>query len=100
MLRKVVLEVAPEASEQIENGAAAYFANGVFARIEPNEQEVLVHFLKGGQLPSASELPGEGEARSLRFRSVEELRENVLRKVVREAVMLNMSSSATPQAQA
>jgi hypothetical protein len=98
LLRKVVLEVAPEASEQIENGAAAYFANGVFARIEPTEHEVLVRFLKGGKLPSASELPGEGDSRALSFKTVAELRENVLRKVVREAVMLNMSTSAAEAA--
>ncbi|MFO0597554.1 MAG: DUF1801 domain-containing protein [Myxococcaceae bacterium] len=99
-LRALVLEVAPEASEQIENGAAAYFANGVFARIEPGEHEVLVRFLKGGQLPSAGELSGEGETRALTFKNVEELKETVLRKVVREAVMLNLSSSGAPTAQA
>lgn len=99
MLRKVVLEVAPEASEQIENGAPAYFANGVFARIEPGEHDVLVRFLKGGKLPSASELPGDGDARVITFQDADALKETVLRKVVREAVMLNLSDSAT-QAQA
>lgn len=103
MLRKVVLEVAPEASEQIENGAPAYFANGVFARIEPGEHDVLVRFLKGGKLPSASELPGDGDARVITFQDADALKETVLRKVVREAVMLNMSDSvadATPVPQA
>jgi hypothetical protein len=96
-LRKLVLEAAPEASELLEDGAPAYFANGVFARIEPNEREVLVKFLKGGQLPSASELPGEGDQRSLSLTDVNELKESVLRKLVREAVMLNLSQ---PQASA
>ncbi|MBL8912113.1 MAG: DUF1801 domain-containing protein [Archangium sp.] len=101
MLRKVVLEVAPEASEQIENGAPAYFANGVFARIEPGEHDVLVRFLKGGKLPSASELPGDGDARVITFQDADALKETVLRKVVREAVMLNLSDSAsTPTAEA
>ncbi|HEY0882006.1 MAG TPA: DUF1801 domain-containing protein [Archangium sp.] len=94
-LRKLVLEAAPEASELLEDGAPAYFANGVFARIEPNEREVLVRFLKGGQLPSASELPGEGDQRSLSLTDVNQLKESVLRKLVREAVMLNLSQ---PQA--
>ncbi|HEY0880857.1 MAG TPA: hypothetical protein VGD87_04965, partial [Archangium sp.] len=66
-------------------------------RIEPNEREVLVKFLKGGQLPSASELPGEGDQRSLSLTDVNELKESVLRKLVREAVMLNLSQ---PQASA
>ncbi|HEY1087058.1 MAG TPA: DUF1801 domain-containing protein [Archangium sp.] len=96
-LRKLVLEAAPEASELLEDGAPAYFANGVFARIEPNEREVLVKFLKGGQLPSASELPGDGDQRSLSLTDVNELKESVLRKLVREAVMLNLSQ---PQASA
>jgi hypothetical protein len=103
LLRKIVLEVAPEASEQLDHGAPAYFVNGVFARIEPGEREVLVRFLKGGELPSAAELGGEGEVRTMAFQNESDLRETVLRKVVREAVMLNLSrggsaASSVPQA--
>lgn len=87
-LRKLVLDAAPEASELLDDGAPAYFANGVFARIVPSEREVLVKFLKGAQLPSAGELSAEGE---LSLTEVSELKENVLRKIVREAVMLNLS---------
>ena len=86
-LRKLVLEAAPEASEMLEDGSPAYFANGVFARIEPREREVLVRFLKGDQLPSASELTGD----AITLTSVAELKDSVLRKLVREAVMLNLS---------
>lgn len=92
-LRRLVLEAAPEASEQLDDGAPAYFANGVFARIEPKEREVLVRFLKGGQLPSAEALQGD----TMTLSTVDELKETVLRKLVREAVMLNMSA---PQPQA
>ena len=92
-LRRLVLEAAPEASELLEDGSPAYFANGVFARIVPSEREVLVKFLRGGALPSAGELPaGEGEAREISLTSLSEIKENVLRKLVREAVMLNMST--------
>ncbi|MFT3709434.1 MAG: DUF1801 domain-containing protein [Archangium sp.] len=103
LLRKVVLEVAPEASEQIEDGAPAYFVNGVFARIEPGEHDVLVRFLKGGKLPSANELSGDGDARVISFHDADTFKESVLRKVVREAVLLNLSdvpSVAAPQAEA
>jgi hypothetical protein len=101
LLRKVVLEVAPEASEKIEDGAPAYFANGVFARIEPGEHDVLVRFLKGGSLPSANELSGDGEARVISFHDADSFKESVLRKVVREAVMLNLSDSpAVPHVEA
>ncbi len=94
-LRRLVLEAAPEASELLDDGSPAYFANGVFARIIPSEREVLVKFLRGGDLPSASELTGEG---AIALSSVEELKETVLRKLVREAVMLNLSTPAPAQA--
>lgn len=95
-LRRLVLEAAPEASELLDDGSPAYFANGVFARIVPSEREVLVKFLRGGHLPSAGELTGDGESRSLSLTSLAELKENVLRKLVREAVMLNMSLPIVP----
>jgi hypothetical protein len=90
-LRRLMLDAAPEATERLEDGAPAYFANGVFARIEPKEREVLVKFMHGGQLPSAAGLPGEGDSRVVSLASLEELKESVLRKLVREAVMLNLS---------
>ena len=65
------------------------------ALLDLSEREVLVKFLRGGALPSAGELPpGEGEARSISLTSLSEIKENVLRKLVREAVMLNMSLPA------
>jgi hypothetical protein len=97
-LRRLVLESAPEASELLEDGSPSYFANGVFARIIPSERSVLVKFLRGGHLPSANELVGDGETRTLSLSSLEELKETVLRKLVREAVMLNLSTPVTVQA--
>jgi hypothetical protein len=91
-IRKLVLEAAPEASEKLDDGAPAYFANGVFARIEPAERSVLVRFLKGGQLPSASELQGD----TVSLTSVDDVKHAVLQKLVREAVLLNLSPA--PQA--
>lgn len=90
-LRRLMLDAAPEATERLEDGAPAYFANGVFARIEPKEREVLVKFMRGGQLPSAAELPADGDSRVVSLSSLAELKESVLRKLVREAVMLNLS---------
>ena len=89
-LRRLVLEAAPEASELLDDGSPAYFANGVFARIIPSEREVLVKFLRGDDLPSASELSNG----AISLTSIEELKETVLRKLVREAVMLNLSMPA------
>lgn len=93
-LRRLVLEAAPEASELLDDGSPAYFANGVFARIIPSEREVLVKFLRGDDLPSKGEL-SDG---AISLTTVEELKETVLRKLVREAVMLNLSTPAPAQA--
>lgn len=93
-LRRLVLEAAPEASELLDDGSPAYFANGVFARIIPSEREVLVKFLRGDDLPSKGELIGG----AISLTSVEELKETVLRKLVREAVMLNLSMPPAAQA--
>lgn len=94
-LRKIVLDSAPEAVEFLQKDAPAYFAQGVFARIEPQESEVLVKFLRGSYLPSAEGLSGDGETRTLALSSVEELKSSVLKKLVREAVMLNLSTVST-----
>ena len=90
-LRQLVLDAAPEAKELLEGDSAAYAANGIFARIEPSERAVLVRFLRGGRLPSASELEGEGDERALSLSSPDALRATVLQKLVREAVMLNLA---------
>lgn len=89
-LRALFLESAPEAVELFEESSAAYFAEGVFARIEPQDRAVIVRFLRGHELPSSAELSGTGPARTLVVSSVDELRTDVLRKLVREAVMINL----------
>jgi hypothetical protein len=92
-LRSLFLESAPEATELIENSAPAYFAHGVFARIEAQDRAVLVRFLRGNELPSSSELAAEGDTGTLLVSSVEDLKAEVLRKLVREAVMINLNHS-------
>ena len=99
-LRAILLESAPEAIEFLEHETPSYFAGGVFARIEPTEREVLVRFLRGGSLPSSSELGGSGEERTIALASLEEVRAEVLKKLVREAVSFNLSSGAEAKAQA
>lgn len=99
-LRAIVLESAPEALEFLEHENPSYFARGVFARIEPTEREVLVRFLRGGSLPSSGELGGIGEERVLKLSSLRELKTEVLQKLVREAVALNLASGAQMPAEA
>jgi hypothetical protein len=99
-LRSILLESAPEALEFLEHETPSYFARGVFARIEPKEREVLVRFLRGGSLPSSGELKGHGEERTLKLTSLEELKTEVLKKLVREAVAFNLSVAGQTRAEA
>jgi hypothetical protein len=94
-LRRIMNEAAPNAVEFLEKNAAAYDANGVFARIEPHESRVLIKFMKGGLLPSADALESvEGDERTLALDDVTKIQQDVLKKLVREAVLHNLKSRA------
>jgi hypothetical protein len=89
-LRAIVRAAAPEARELLDPNGPAYDANGLFARIEASDREVMVTFLRGAQLDApGGALSGEGTARALAVRSIEDVRESVLRALVRQAVLLN-----------
>jgi hypothetical protein len=88
-LRQLMLESAPEAVEMLQQQNPAYYAQGVFARIEPKEREVMVRFLRGSRLPSGAGLAGDGENRDLVV-TAEDLKTSLLTKLVREAVSLNL----------
>lgn len=90
-LRQLVRDAAPEARELLDPHGPAYDANGLFARIEATDREVLVTFLKGSHLDAPpGTLAGDGEARAVTVGSLESLRENVLQALVRQAVLLNV----------
>ncbi len=89
-LRMLFLESAPEAFELLQQESPAYYAQGVFARIEPKDREVLVRFLRGSMLPSGDDLSGSGEDRVVAV-SADELKTDLLQKLVREAVALNFA---------
>lgn len=91
-LRQLVRDAAPEARELLDPHGPAYDANGLFARIEINDREVLVTFLKGAQLdaPEGTLADGDGDARAVLVDSLESLRESVLQALVRQAVLLNV----------
>jgi hypothetical protein len=91
VLRRVMLESAPEAIELLERDNPAYDAHGVFARLEPGMNEVAVRFLRGAGLSSAASLSADGEARLLRLTALEQIDLDLLQRLVREAVALNLS---------
>ncbi len=91
-LRRIVREAAPEARELFVENAPAYEANGLFARIEAKDREVIMSFLRGSQLqaPEGVLVAGGGDERHVALHNLEEVRENVLRTLVRQAVLVNL----------
>ena len=91
-LRQLVRDAAPEARELLDPHGPAYDANGLFARIEATDREVLVTFLKGAHLdaPAGTLAGGDGDSRAVTVNSLESLRESVLQALVRQAVLLNV----------
>ncbi|MDP3499559.1 MAG: DUF1801 domain-containing protein [Myxococcales bacterium] len=89
-LRQIVRDAAPEARELLDPNGPVYDSNGLFARIEAGDRQVLFTFLKGAQLDDdEGTLLGKGDTRSLSVDSLETLRESVLQGLVRQAVLLN-----------
>ncbi len=91
-LRKLVKDVAPFTNEYVLDSATAFEANGVFARIQPTDRDVVVAFLRGGDLQAPEGvLEGEnGPYRYLTIKTADELKADVLRSLVRQAVMINI----------
>lgn len=98
LVRKLVHESAPEAVELVQGNTAAWKANGLFARLEASEQEVILSFLQGARLDAPAGLlqPGEGEERTIALHRQEDVREQVLAPLVRQAVLLNLGHHDRP----
>lgn len=95
-LRQVVRDAAPEARELLDPNGPAYDANGLFARIEASDRAVLVTFLRGAQLEAPEgTLAGDGDSRAVSVASLDDLKENVLQALVRQAVMLNVKDPSS-----
>jgi len=97
-VRKLVHESAPEATELVQGNTAAWKANGLFARLEASEREVILSFLQGARLDAPAGLlqPGEGEERTIALHSLDDVREQVLGPLVRQAVLLNLGHHEQP----
>jgi hypothetical protein len=90
-LRRVIREAAPEALETIKWGQPVYDAGGPFAALKAHARHVTLTFWRGAALPDEGRLlEGDGDRmRHARFSSVEGVREEAVRELVRAAVELN-----------
>jgi hypothetical protein len=90
-LRRTVRAAAPDARESIKWGQPVYESNGPFAALKAFPRWVTLTFWRGAALADpAGILAGEGERmKHARFASTDEVREDMIAALVRQAVALN-----------
>ena len=90
-LRRIIREAAPEAKESIKWGMPVYEQNGNFCGIDGKQKRVNFQFFKGALLSDPEGLlEGTGKGmRHIKVRDVKNVREDYVKKLVREAVHLN-----------
>jgi len=90
-LRRVVRAAAPDARESVKWGQPVYDAGGPFAALKAFSRHVTLTFWRGAALADPTGLlAGDGDRmRHARFTSVDEVREEAIADLVREAVELN-----------
>jgi hypothetical protein len=90
-LRRIVRDAAPDARESIKWGQPVYESNGPFAALKAYPRWITLTFWRGAALKDPDGfLAGEGDRmKHARFASLEEVREEAVAPLVREAVSLN-----------
>lgn len=90
-LRRLVIEAAPDAEESIKWARPVYEYKGPLCYIAAFKDHVNVGFSRGVELPdNAGILEGSGKAmRHVKVTSLDDIREDVLKDLVRAAVALN-----------
>ncbi len=91
VLRRLVLEQAPNASETIKWGQPCYSKNGNLCYIAADVDHVKLGFFRGGDLPDPGGLlEGTGKKmRHVKVRSLDDIPEEGLSSLIREAVSLD-----------
>jgi hypothetical protein len=97
-LRRIVIDVAPQASEGVKWGMPVYDQNGVFCYISAHREHVNLGFYRGSELPDPEGVleGGGGGMRHVKIRRPDEIREPVLRELVEQAARLNQSAPGAP----
>lgn len=99
-LRKLIRQACPGLGEQLKWGSPSYCGNGLVCGLGAFKQHVTLHFFRGRELPNPDGLLtyGEGNAssRSVKFRSLEDLKPAGLRRLLKAAVELDRRQQQTP----
>lgn len=90
-LRELVRDAAPEAAETLKWSQPVFEANGPFAQIDAHENHVNFGFWRGAMLkaPIGVLQDGDQAMRHLKVFSLEDIKADILRTLVRQAVLLN-----------
>jgi hypothetical protein len=90
-LRALVAQAAPEAMEALKWSQPVFEADGPFAHIKPSSTQVHFGFLRGALLEAPDgTLHGDGDMmRYVTISSWKEVKEDLLKALVRQAVLLN-----------
>ena len=94
-LRKLILEAAPDITEEWKWGSAVWSQKGLVCSIGAFKSHVKMHFFKGASLEDPQGLFNAGlDAKAMRaidFHQGDEIREVALKDLIRAAVAYNLS---------
>jgi hypothetical protein len=88
ILRELMREMAPEATEQISYGIPMYKGNKIFAFINPTKKDITLGFSHGGEFEDKFNLlRGKGKvSRHVKIKNLQSVNKDVLRYYIRQAL--------------
>ena len=86
-LRKIIMSVSPEIKEELKWNSPTYALKRNFCSVMSHKHHVNLQIFQGAHLKDADQLDGTGKSmRHLKFTALEEVREEVVRKYLEQAV--------------
>jgi hypothetical protein len=91
MLRELMREMAPEATEQISYGIPMYKARKIVAFINPTKKDITFGFSHGGEFEDKFDLlRGKGKvSKHVKIKNLQNVNKDVLRYYIRQALELD-----------
>jgi hypothetical protein len=88
MLRELMHEMAPEATEQISYGIPMYKGRKIFAFINPTKKDITFGFSHGGEFEDKFNLlRGKGKvSKHVKIKNLQSVNKDVLRYYIRQAL--------------
>jgi len=88
MLRELMCEMAPEATEQISYGIPMYKGRKIFAFINPTKKDITFGFSHGGEFEDKfNMLRGKGKvSKHIKIKNLQSVNKDVLRYYIRQAL--------------